>query len=74
MEETETKSTAVNSEHLTSAAAFVQGGIQDACDDACSICLEPFSDSDPSTVRIIDRLLSVVMFWIRSYCSIFFCR
>lgn len=35
---------------LTSAAAFVEGGIQDACDDACSICLEAFSDSDPSTV------------------------
>ncbi|KAL0795494.1 hypothetical protein Bca101_066871 [Brassica carinata] len=26
--------------HLISAAAFVQGGIQDPCDDACSICLE----------------------------------
>lgn len=38
---------------LTSAAAFVEGGIQDACDDACSICLEEFSDSDPSTVRIL---------------------
>ncbi|MED6183991.1 E3 ubiquitin-protein ligase rhf2a [Stylosanthes scabra] len=36
--------------HLTSAAAFVEGGIQDACDDACSICLEDFCDSDPSTV------------------------
>ncbi|KAF7805773.1 E3 ubiquitin-protein ligase RHF2A [Senna tora] len=36
--------------HLTSAAAFVEGGIQDACDDACSICLEVFCDSDPSTV------------------------
>ncbi|KAK8641316.1 hypothetical protein V6N13_010729 [Hibiscus sabdariffa] len=36
--------------HLTSAAAFVKGGIQDACDDACSICLEEFCDSDPSTV------------------------
>lgn len=36
--------------HLTSAAAFVEGGIQDACDDACSICLESFCDSDPSTV------------------------
>ncbi|KAL0308232.1 UNVERIFIED_CONTAM: E3 ubiquitin-protein ligase RHF2A [Sesamum radiatum] len=36
--------------HMTSAAAFVEGGIQDACDDACSICLEAFSDSDPSTV------------------------
>lgn len=35
---------------LTSAAAFVEGGIQDACDDACSICLEVFCDSDPSTV------------------------
>lgn len=35
---------------LTSAAAFVEGGIQDACDDACSICLEEFCDSDPSTV------------------------
>ncbi|OMO68643.1 Zinc finger, RING-type [Corchorus olitorius] len=36
--------------HMTSAAAFVEGGIQDACDDACSICLEEFSQSDPSTV------------------------
>ncbi|CAI9105866.1 OLC1v1004884C1 [Oldenlandia corymbosa var. corymbosa] len=36
--------------HLTSAAAFVEGGIQDACDDACSICLEDFCESDPSTV------------------------
>ncbi|CAA3020868.1 E3 ubiquitin- ligase RHF2A-like [Olea europaea subsp. europaea] len=36
--------------HLSSAAAFVEGGIQEACDDACSICLEDFSDSDPSTV------------------------
>ncbi|PIA54216.1 hypothetical protein AQUCO_00900633v1 [Aquilegia coerulea] len=36
--------------HLTSAAAFVEGGIQDACDDACSICLEAFCDSEPSTV------------------------
>ncbi|KAL5545661.1 hypothetical protein UlMin_005348 [Ulmus minor] len=38
--------------HLTSAAAFVDGGIQDPCDDACSICLEEFSDSDPSTVTV----------------------
>ena len=36
--------------NLISAAAFVEGGIQEACDDACSICLEPFCDSDPSTV------------------------
>ena len=35
---------------LTSAAAFVEGGIQEACDDACSICLEAFCDSEPSTV------------------------
>ncbi|KAF3966197.1 hypothetical protein CMV_009677 [Castanea mollissima] len=44
MEETKPES------HLTSAAAFVEGGIQQACDDACSICLEDFSESDPSTV------------------------
>ncbi|XP_078430819.1 RING-H2 group F2A [Wolffia australiana] len=37
-------------EKLSSAAAFVEGGIQDACDDSCSICLENFCDSDPSTV------------------------
>eukprot|EP00262_Sarcandra_glabra_P022087 TRINITY_DN9610_c2_g1_i4.p1 TRINITY_DN9610_c2_g1~~TRINITY_DN9610_c2_g1_i4.p1 ORF type:complete len:390 (+),score=71.39 TRINITY_DN9610_c2_g1_i4:58-1227(+) len=36
--------------HLTSAAAFVEGGIQEACEDACSICLEGFCHSDPSTV------------------------
>lgn len=36
--------------HLTSAAAFVEGGIQEACDDACSICLEAFCESEPSTV------------------------
>ncbi|KAL0460847.1 UNVERIFIED_CONTAM: E3 ubiquitin-protein ligase RHF2A [Sesamum latifolium] len=40
----------VSENHLTSAAAFVEGGIQEACDDACSICLEAFCDSDPSTV------------------------
>ncbi|KAK6126491.1 hypothetical protein DH2020_039764 [Rehmannia glutinosa] len=36
--------------HMTSAAAFVEGGIQEACDDSCSICLEGFCDGDPSTV------------------------
>ncbi|PSS14547.1 E3 ubiquitin-protein like [Actinidia chinensis var. chinensis] len=36
--------------HMTSAAAFVEGGIQEACDDTCSICLEAFCESDPSTV------------------------
>lgn len=35
---------------MTSPAAFVEGGIQDACDDACSICLEEFTENDPSTV------------------------
>ncbi|KAI4319553.1 hypothetical protein MLD38_033138 [Melastoma candidum] len=39
-----------NKNHMTSAIAFVEGGVQDACDDACSICLEDFCDSDPSTV------------------------
>lgn len=38
--------------HMTSAAAFVEGGIQEYSDDACSICLEEFSDRDPSTVII----------------------
>lgn len=42
--------TKISESHLTSAAAFVEGGIQEACDDACSICLEAFTDSDPSTV------------------------
>ncbi|KAF8714133.1 hypothetical protein HU200_028142 [Digitaria exilis] len=37
-------------EEHSSAAAFVEGGVQDACDDACSICLEAFSDTDPSAV------------------------
>ncbi|KAL0912077.1 hypothetical protein M5K25_018024 [Dendrobium thyrsiflorum] len=37
-------------EGLQSAAAFVEGGIQDACDDSCSICLESFCDSNPATV------------------------
>ncbi|KAL2327324.1 hypothetical protein Fmac_020751 [Flemingia macrophylla] len=36
--------------HMTSAAAFVEGGIQEACDDTCSICLEDFCKSDPATV------------------------
>ena len=41
---------AAQMEKHSSAAAFVEGGVQDACDDACSICLEAFSDSDPSAV------------------------
>ncbi|KAL3689653.1 hypothetical protein R1sor_015962 [Riccia sorocarpa] len=35
---------------MTSAAAFVEGGVQDACDDACSICLENFCENDPATI------------------------
>ncbi|CAI8614959.1 unnamed protein product [Vicia faba] len=38
--------------HMTSAAAFVEGGVQESSDDACSICLEEFNDSDPSTVTV----------------------
>lgn len=41
-----------NATHLTSPAAFVEGGIQEACEDSCSICLEAFCDSDPGTVII----------------------
>ncbi|KAG9153546.1 hypothetical protein Leryth_008492 [Lithospermum erythrorhizon] len=40
----------ISETRLTSAAAFVEGGIQDACDDSCSICLEEFCESDPATV------------------------
>ncbi|KAK9072730.1 hypothetical protein SSX86_009165 [Deinandra increscens subsp. villosa] len=39
-----------NESHLTSPAAFVEGGIQEACEDSCSICLEAFCDNDPKTV------------------------
>ncbi|XP_013611267.1 PREDICTED: E3 ubiquitin-protein ligase RHF2A-like isoform X1 [Brassica oleracea var. oleracea] len=45
-----TTSSSSSEGNLISAAAFVEGGIQEACDDACSICLEPFCDSDPSTL------------------------
>nr|GMD98091.1 E3 ubiquitin-protein ligase RHF2A isoform X1 [Ipomoea batatas] len=50
--------------HATSAAAFVEGGIQ----DACSICLEIFSKSDPSTVTHCkhDRVSVAVHFGIIS--------
>ena len=34
-------------EKLSSAAAFVEGGMQDTFDDACIICLEAFCDIDP---------------------------
>lgn len=39
--------------HLISPVAFVEGGIQEACEDSCSICLEAFCDNDPGTVLII---------------------
>lgn len=35
---------------MSSAVEFVEGGAQDPCDDACSICLESFCDDDPATV------------------------
>lgn len=38
--------------HLISAAAYVEAGVQDACDDACSICLEEFNENEPSSVRV----------------------
>ncbi|XP_062112361.1 E3 ubiquitin-protein ligase RHF2A-like [Humulus lupulus] len=38
--------------HLTSPAAFVDGGVQDPCEDTCSICLEEFCESEPSSVTI----------------------
>ena len=33
---------------LSSAATFVEGGVQDTFDDTCIICLENFCDSEPS--------------------------
>lgn len=43
---------------LQSAAAFVEGGIQDSCDDACSICLDSYCENDPSTVLFINFEIS----------------
>eukprot|EP00250_Pteridium_aquilinum_P002285 c12482_g1_i1 orf=85-1281(+) len=49
----------------SSAAAFVEGGVQEACDDSCSICLEPFCDSDPATVTSCkhDYHLQCILEW-----------
>lgn len=47
----------------SSAVAFVEGGTQDACEDNCSICLEPFCNSDPSTVLIQTKILYLVMYF-----------
>ncbi|KAF9664842.1 hypothetical protein SADUNF_Sadunf16G0060100 [Salix dunnii] len=56
--------------HMTSAAAFVEGGIQDSCDDACSICLEEFCESDPSTVTNCKHEfhLQCILEWYRALC------
>ncbi|URE34248.1 E3 ubiquitin-protein ligase [Musa troglodytarum] len=47
--------------HLSSAVAFMEGGIHDACDDACSICLEAFCESDPSTGGGMRSIYSVFL-------------
>ncbi|XP_054799482.1 E3 ubiquitin-protein ligase RHF2A-like isoform X2 [Prosopis cineraria] len=54
-----------NGSRMTSAAAFVEGGIQEACDDSCSICLEDFSESNPSTVTTCkhDFHLQCILEW-----------
>ncbi|PWZ29170.1 hypothetical protein Zm00014a_017077 [Zea mays] len=67
-------------EGLTSAAAFVEGGIQDACDDACSICLEAFCESDPSALTgckhefhlqcILECFLDMGWYIIELYCLV----
>lgn len=50
---------------MTCAAAFVEGGVQDACDDACSICLENFSENDPATITVCkhDYHLQCILEW-----------
>ncbi|CAI0402362.1 unnamed protein product [Linum tenue] len=48
--EVEERKKGASGAQMTSAAAFVEGGIQDVCEDACSICLEDFTSSDPSTL------------------------
>ncbi|CAL1370741.1 unnamed protein product [Linum trigynum] len=48
--EVEERKKGASGAQMTSAAAFVEGGIQDGCEDACSICLENFTSSDPSTL------------------------
>jgi hypothetical protein len=57
----------------SSAVAFVEGGVQDACDDACSICLESFCDDDPATVLAPlfprDPFLSVSLFGVVVVCT-----
>lgn len=55
---------------LSSAAAFVEGGLQDACGDACSICLEDFCDSDPSTVCCLEWITIPFCFCV--FCSVYY--
>lgn len=43
---------------MSSAAEFVEGGAQDPCDEACSICLESFGEDDPATVSGQSSILS----------------
>nr|XP_043630681.1 E3 ubiquitin-protein ligase RHF2A-like [Erigeron canadensis]XP_043630688.1 E3 ubiquitin-protein ligase RHF2A-like [Erigeron canadensis] len=50
MEEVQKMEEGKSKSHLISPAAFVEGGIQEACEDSCSICLEGFCDNDPGTV------------------------
>ncbi|MCO5583383.1 hypothetical protein L7F22_037293 [Adiantum nelumboides] len=49
----------------SSAAAFVEGGVQEACEDSCSICLEPFCESDPATITSCkhDYHLQCILEW-----------
>lgn len=54
-------------ESLTSAAAFVEGGIQ----DACNICLEAFCESDPSAVSchfVSWDILHIKVISVTNYC------
>jgi len=44
---------------MSSAAEFVEGGAQDPCDDACSICLESFCEDEPATVSEYDWCFGV---------------
>ncbi|KAI5055508.1 hypothetical protein GOP47_0029029 [Adiantum capillus-veneris] len=45
--------------------ASTPGGVQEACDDSCSICLEPFCESDPATITSCkhDYHLQCILEW-----------
>ena len=57
---------------MSSAAEFVEGGAQDPCDDACSICLESFCDDDPATVSE-SRYSGVLVSWNSDWKAFVFC-